>query len=763
MASSRHQARTVYQHDQQLRQIPRHRYYNQYNHKPRYSSRHQRILQESKADDDADASQIGRNYTLIAFIPKNRCQADLFFGNILRGCQDRAADESDQVVVCDCFSRLDYFSNDDSEDPFTQGELIRYLTEAKAVDGIAVAVSNTDDVEIPIKQAVQAGLPVVTVDSDAPDSGRIAYIGTDNRSMGREMGRVLLKLRPRGGTYVMVSAPSPNLVERELALRETLNNTRWTELEGYSPILPSEQANTTAQMKELADSHPEILAILPLYLNPMADPEAWATFAEQYIDRIAFVGTDWTDGQLDLMRQGYVHGLVGQLPYEMGIESASQLIKLQNERGNLLDGKPASVQSIIFGTNLIEILRVPLDLPEVEFDFMYLGNIKILGYVFFSVVAFLSVGFAGWTFFNHKKYVVRASQPIFLCLICFGCLIFGSAIIVFGIDDEPGTFTQDQCDTACMTLPWLIFVGFTLIFSALFSKTWRINRLFQQSSKFHRVKVTATDVILPMIILLAANIIILACWTALSPIQFLREPGTATDLWNRVIESSGMCRDPEGQSSILYLVLLGVVNVGALGIAMLQAYRARDIQTEFSESKYIALVFASIAQAFLVGGPVLAIERDNPSVEYILQSIMVFLLSTVILLLIFVPKVLHQKERDSKDGEKKRVHVTGLAPTGDNSSEYSSAHSSVEQTGVGVKMHIWKRVSTHHDDPVIAVENEKTKDTAAAALPDTENTGVIKSECDPSNTNETKKGSDRHDESDPGLDGNDGESKDSIE
>jgi len=746
------------QQQQLVQQLPRHRYYNQYNHKPRFSSSAQRrILQEDEDGDGNDSPIISRNYTLIAMIPKGACQNSDFFENILQGCQDRAAREPDRVVVCDCFSKLDYFLNNNNEIPFTQGELITYLSERNAVDGISVAVSNTEDVDIPIAQAVKAGLPVVTVDSDAPDSGRIAYIGTDNIAMGREMGKVLVQLRPHGGTYVIVSAPSPNLAERELGLRQTLNNTRWTELEGYSPILPSEEANTTTQMKELAESNPEIRAMLPVYLNPMADSEAWAAFAEPYINAnrtILFVGTDWTDGQLDLLRQGYVHGLVGQLPYEMGWESASKLIELQSKRGNFSDGAPTD--SVILGTNLIEILRIPLDLPTIDFDYMYLGTINILGYVLFSVVALLSIGFAGWTFFNRKKYVVRASQPTFLYMICFGALILGSSIIAFGIDDEPGTFTQDQCDVACMTIPWLICVGFSLIFSALFSKTWRINRLFHQANKFKRLKVTTMDVILPMILLLTANIVILACWTALNPVHFIRKPSSETDLWNRVIASSGMCRTPEGQSSVLYWVLLGVVNIGALGIAMLQAYHARDIQTEFSESKYIALVFASMTQAFLVGGPVLAIERDSPYVAYILQTTMVFLLCTVILSLIFVPKILHQKERDSEDRDKKRVHVTGLAPTGNNSSEYST----VEQSGVGVKMQIWKRISTHPDhhvhEPSVGaadVEIEKAKDAAAATpRPDTEITGVMNSEYEQTKADERRNGLESHDESNLGLD-----------
>jgi len=43
-------------------------------------------------------------------------------------------------------------------------------------------------------------------------------------------------------------------------------------------------------------------------------------------------------------------------------------------------------------------------------------------------------------------------------------------------------------------------------------------------------------------------------------------------------------------------------------------YLARDMETEFSESKYIVLAFASIAQAAVIGIPILVLERDHSNV-----------------------------------------------------------------------------------------------------------------------------------------------------
>lgn len=154
---------------------------------------------------------------------------------------------------------------------------------------------------------------------------------------------------------------------------------------------------------------------------------------------------------------------------------------------------------------------------------------------------------------------------------------------------------------------------------------------------------------------------------------------------------------PEGESSKIYLILLGVINGGALVIAMYQAYQARDIQTEFAESKYIAFVMFSFVEAVLVGLPVLLLDRENARVKYFETAIICILLCLAILGFIFVPKFLHQRKFDAAEAErneKKRVHVTGMnqSPTPLSCSAHSHEDGSVDD---GMKVYFWKRVSLH--------------------------------------------------------------------
>ena len=181
----------------------------------------------------------------------------------------------------------------------------------------------------------------------------------------------------------------------------------------------------------------------------------------------------------------------------------------------------------------------------------------------------------------------------------------------------------------CMSQPWLAFVGFSVIFSALFSKTWRVNKLFHTQKHHSRVLVSRSDVLGPFAFICTCNVIVLTLWTVLDPLTYTRLVGDGTDLWNREIESYGACRS---EQVIAYLIPLAIINFMVLGIACWQAFEARNIQSAFSEAKYIALSVASLFQAFLTGFPLLAIVKNEPRAFYLVLALMILVLSEGILL-----------------------------------------------------------------------------------------------------------------------------------
>ncbi len=73
---------------------------------------------------------------------------------------------------------------------------------AANVDGIGVSPVQADAFTAVIDSAIDKGVPVITFDSDAPASKRLAYIGTNNYEAGKRAGEAAVKLFPNGGAFV---------------------------------------------------------------------------------------------------------------------------------------------------------------------------------------------------------------------------------------------------------------------------------------------------------------------------------------------------------------------------------------------------------------------------------------------------------------------------------------------------------------------------------------------------------------------------------
>ena len=98
------------------------------------------------------------------------------------------------------------------------------------------------------------------------------------------------------------------------------------------------------------------------------------------------------------------------------------------------------------------------------------------------------------------------------------------------------------------------------------------------------------------------------------------------------------------------------VNFSLLVTACIQAFEARDIKSEFAEAKYIGITIFSLAQAFITGIPMVAIVKDIPEAYYLVLTFIIFGLSMVILLLIFLPKIyMHQKYSKLSVAEQRRA------------------------------------------------------------------------------------------------------------
>ena len=264
------------------------------------------------------------SYTF-AVVPK--AMNNPFFDLARDGCEARAAELGN--VTCLYIGPVEH-------EPATQSQIIEDLI-TQGVDGLAISVADTAAATTVINRAVEAGIAVITFDSDAPDSQRSAYVGTNNYDFGVALGEVLLEIKPDGGSYGMISggAAAPNLAERVDGVRAALEGSDWTEVPGSPTFSNDDVALAVQQASDLKSANPDIGAIVPVGGWPMFAPDGWRNFVDQFRDEVdskalALVVADTLPVQLELLSEGYAHGLVGQRPYEMGEVAMDTLLAVVN-------------------------------------------------------------------------------------------------------------------------------------------------------------------------------------------------------------------------------------------------------------------------------------------------------------------------------------------------------------------------------------------------------------------------------------------------
>ena len=215
-----------------------------------------------------------------------------------------------------------------------------------------------------------------------------------------------------------------------------------------------------------------------------------------------------------------------------------------------------------------------------------------------------------------------------------------SSILTFGVDDDNASIEAAQ--KACMAAPWLVSMGFIISFSALFSKIWRINKIFL-NPRFQRITVTEQDVLVPFAVLFTANFALLLAWTLVDPLRFER---IKVDEANPFSDTYGSCQFGENDGTIAIAISILAINFGAVVLACAEAYRAREISDEFSESRWIGITIASWFQVFVVGVPVIFLVNEQPTALYFLKTSIIFVASMSMLLFIFVPKLFIQRRNN---------------------------------------------------------------------------------------------------------------------
>jgi ribose transport system substrate-binding protein len=199
---------------------------------------------------------------------------------------------------------------------------------AKGVSAIAISPVDPGNQTQMINNLAKQ-LLVITQDSDAPQSDRACYLGTDNKAAGRQAGQLIKEALPQGGKIMVFvgKMDAQNAQDRFNGIKETLQGSNVEIID-----VRTDDTDTVRAKANAADTlvkYPDVAALVglwnyngPAILNAVKDAHK--------IGQVKIVCFDEDDSTLAGIKEGSIYATVVQQPYEFGYQSVQLMAKYLN-------------------------------------------------------------------------------------------------------------------------------------------------------------------------------------------------------------------------------------------------------------------------------------------------------------------------------------------------------------------------------------------------------------------------------------------------
>ncbi len=201
----------------------------------------------------------------------------------------------------------------DKFDPQAEVQAFQSAVNGKP-SGIMVSVARPELMQDAISAAVAQGIPVITVDADAPNSKRVMFVGTDNFRAGGESGKRMVDILKGQGQVVVITIPGQlNLDDRARGMNEALKK--------YPGLKVTQTIDDTGDPRVANDKTSALLTAKTKIDGIIALEASGASGAAEALHRldakIPIVGFDKDPETLDWIERDVISATVTQKPYVM--------------------------------------------------------------------------------------------------------------------------------------------------------------------------------------------------------------------------------------------------------------------------------------------------------------------------------------------------------------------------------------------------------------------------------------------------------------
>jgi ribose transport system substrate-binding protein len=203
----------------------------------------------------------------------------------------------------------------------------RLMDDLVAAGVSAIMVSSIDPkTSTEALNRIASQVPLFTTDSDAPQTKRIAYIGSSNVELGKNAGQLMLKAMPDGGKCVgFVGLPgADNARERIEGVKEVIKGSKVELVDVRGDDI--DQTRAKRNVEDALAAMPDVSCLVGFY--SYNTPRIYEVLKESgKLGQIKVIGFDEDPITLGGVREGTIEGTVVQNPYEWGYQGMKLMAK----------------------------------------------------------------------------------------------------------------------------------------------------------------------------------------------------------------------------------------------------------------------------------------------------------------------------------------------------------------------------------------------------------------------------------------------------
>ena len=228
---------------------------------------------------------------------------------------------------------------------------------ARQVDGIAISPIDPNNMTRLLNDVASRTL-LITHDSDAADSKRLAYIGTDNFEAGRVAGLEIRRALPQGGDIILFVGrlDAQNAQDRKRGIEDVLAGTDIHILD--TRVDQADQARAQENAEAMIVAHPGLAGMVGLwsYNGPAI---VSAVRAAGLVGQIKVVCFDEEEATLQAIRDGVIESTIVQKPFEFGYQSIRLLDELSRGDHSRIpaNGLIDTGVTVVSSANVVEFSR----------------------------------------------------------------------------------------------------------------------------------------------------------------------------------------------------------------------------------------------------------------------------------------------------------------------------------------------------------------------------------------------------------------------